>query len=332
MTPARAGDQDGTRPCYVLPLRWQDGGQSPDELTGYLRQVSTSCDVLVVDGSPDPVFARHHRAWSAIGGHIRPDRGLSYRNGKVSGVITGVRAVTGDRVIIADDDVRYDGHSLSRVLAMLDQADLVIPQNYFDPLPWHATWDSARSLLNRALGTDYPGTLAVRRQAFLTAGCYDGDVLFENLELIRTMRAAGARTATAPDLFVRRLPPGTRQFFGQRVRQAYDSLAQPPRLAAELALLPAVALILAARRPGLLAGAGAASVVLAETGRRRHDGTTVFPWTASLLAPAWLAERAACSWLALGCRLHGGIRYGDRQITRAASSPAALRRRARAFG
>lgn len=83
-------------------------------------------------------------------------------NGKVNGVLTGIRAATSEYVIIADDDER----ALSRVLALLDHADLVIPQNYFRPLPWHAAWDSARSLMNRALGTDYPGTLAVRRTAF----------------------------------------------------------------------------------------------------------------------------------------------------------------------
>jgi hypothetical protein len=74
----------------------------------------------------------------------------------------------------------------------------VVPQNYFDPLPWHAAWDSARILLNRGLGMDYPGTLAVRRAAFLSAGCYDGDVLFENLELMRTLRSDGARLGSRP--------------------------------------------------------------------------------------------------------------------------------------
>jgi hypothetical protein len=326
MTVARP-DQGRSRPCYLLPLRWQGGRHSPDELTGYLRNIAKRCDVLIVDGSPEPAFARHERAWGGIARHIRPDPGLSYRNGKVGGVIAGIRAAASEYVVIADDDVRYDEQALRRVLAMLDQAELVIPQNYFDPMPWHAAWDSARSLINRALGMDYPGTLAVRRTAFLEAGCYDGDVLFENLELIRTLRAADARIVTAPDVFVRRLPPDTGQFLGQRVRQAYDSLAQPARLAAELALLPAA--VLAVRtRPRTLAWTCAAAVALAETGRRRDHGNAVFPWSTSFLAPAWLAERSVCSWLAVACCMRGGIRYGDRQIPRAANSVAALRRRA----
>lgn len=324
--PGRSASQPANRPCYLLPVRWRAGQHDPEELGAYLRQIAGWCDVLIVDSSPEPAYAAHERAWGAVARHIRPDPRLNGRNGKVIGVITGMRATTSERVIIADDDVRYDPHSLERVVALLDHADLIIPQNYFRPLPWHAAWDSARSLLNRALSGDYPGTLAVRRQAFLAAACYDGDVLFENLELIRTLRAAAARVIAAPDIFVRRLPPCTRQFINQRVRQAYDSLAQPPRLAVELALLPA-ALLALRRRPRALAGACAAAVALAELGRRRQGGRAVFPWFTILLAPAWLAERSACSWLAVACRMRGGIRYGGQRIKRAANSPAALRRR-----
>ena len=326
----RSASQPAERPCYLVPVRWRVGQHDPGELGAYLRQIAAYCDVLIVDGSPEPAYTTHERAWGAIARHIRPDPRLDGRNGKVIGVITGMRATTSERVVIADDDVRYDPHSLRRVVALLEHADLVIPQNYFRPLPWHAAWDSARSLLNRALSGDYPGTLAIRRQAFLAAGCYDGDVLFENLELIRTVRAAAARVIAAPDIFVRRLPPCTGQFVSQRIRQAYDSLAQPPRLAVELALLPA-ALLALRRRPAVLAGACAAAVAVAELGRRRHGGHAAFPWFTSLFAPAWLTERSVCSWLAVACRMRGGIRYGGQRIKRAANSLAALRRSQR-FG
>jgi hypothetical protein len=315
----------------VLPLHWgADHGLT--ELTGYLRQIATVSRVLVVDGSPGDAFWRHHDAWHQFARHIRPDPALSYRNGKVNGVITGVLAADAERLIIADDDVRYDRRTLAETLALLDDADLVIPQNYFDPLPWHAAWDSARTLINRAFGMDYPGTLAVRRTAFLNAGCYDGNVLFENLELMRTMRAAGARAASAPHVLVRRRPPDARHFAGQRVRQAYDSLAQPARLAAELSLLPMAAIAIASKRYGMLALAAGTAAGLAESGRRRHSGTDVFPWFLPLLAPVWLAERSVCSWLALACRLRGGVRYGGRRMTRAATRAAILRRRAAACG
>lgn len=327
MTPAVSRARPPGRACYLLPLRWSTD-QGAAELTAYLRHIAGMCEVVVVDGSPDSVFLSHRRAWGAFTRHLRPDPGLAYRNGKVNGVITGMRAPGGDRVIIADDDVRYDDQSLAQVLALLDDADIVIPQNYFSPLPWHAVWDTGRTLINRAFGMDYPGTVAVRRTAFLRTGCYDGDVLFENLELIRTMRAGGARLIPAPEVYVRRLPPDVGHFARQRIRQAYDSLGQPPRLAAELTLLPAILLAAATRRYAALCCAGVAAVGTAELGRRRHGGTAVFPRAAPLLAPVWVVERSICSWLALACRLRGGVAYAGQRLPRAATSAAILRRRA----
>lgn len=331
MTQAARTTGSPEHPCYLLPLRWRTDSDA-EELTAYLRHIAGTCEVVVVDGSPDPVFLSHHRAWAAFTRHLPPDPGLEYRNGKVNGVITGMRAAGSDRVIIADDDVRYDDQALAGVLALLDDADIVIPQNYFSPLPWHAAWDSARSLINRAFGMDYPGTVAVRRTAFMRTGCYDGDVLFENLELIRTLRAGGARIVAAPQVYVRRLPPDARHFAGQRVRQAYDSLGQPPRLAAELALLPAIVLAAVTRRYAGLGCAAAAAVGLAELGRRRHGAAAVFSSRAPLLAPAWVAERAVCSWLALACRLRGGVVYAGQRLPRAATPLAVLRRRPRPLG
>jgi hypothetical protein len=141
-------------------------------------------------------------------------------------------------VVLADDDVRWDPQALGRAVLLLEQADLVAPQNVFDPLPWHARWDSARSLLNRAFGADYPGTFVVRRATFEQMGGYDGDVLFEDLELMRTVQAAGGLVARPLDLVVPRRPPATGRFWGQRVRQAYDDLAQPWRAGAFLLFAP----------------------------------------------------------------------------------------------
>jgi hypothetical protein len=276
------------------------------------------------------VFDAHRAAWAGLGvRHVAPDPDVTVRNGKVAGVLTGLRRAGWDRVVVADDDVRYDAAALRRVVGLLDSAQLVRPQNYFAPQPWHARWDTARTLLNRTVGGDYPGTLAVRRSALAGAGGgYDGDVLFENLELIRTVEALGGRVATPLDCFVRRLPPTAGHFKGQRVRQAYDDLAQPGRLAVMLSLLPLTATLTARRQTRALAALTAGSVALAEVGRRRAGGRAVFPAAASWFAPLWLAERAVCSWLAVGWRvMRGGCPYAGSVLRRAASSPAELRRR-----
>lgn len=327
-----AGPDPGPRPAgrlgieYVLPLRWSaDTGLA--ELTGYLRHLRRWVDVTVVDGSAPELFARHAAAWRGLVRHLPPDPALRGRNGKVLGVLTGVAAARHEHVVIADDDVRYDEAGLRAVHDLLDRVDLVRPQNHFDPLPWHAWWDTGRTLLNRAFAGDWPGTLAVRRSTFRAMGGYDPDVLFENLELVRTVRAYGGVTATPGWLYVRRLPPTVAHFRGQRVRQAYDDLAQPARLLAALAVLPAVAAALAVRRPGLLLRAGVAAVAVAELGRRRGGGARIFPAHTALAAPGWLLERGVCSWLALGRRLRGGVPYAGARVRTAANPTRALRRR-----
>jgi len=299
-----------------------------EELARYLAWLSSMAEVIVVDGSPPELFAGHRRALDGRITHLPVDPDLPGRYGKVNGVMTGLRAAGHDLVVVADDDVRWDGDGLERAFRLLDGADLVRPQNYFDPRPWHARWDTARTLLNRSWGHDYPGTLALRRSTLLAAGGYDGDALFENLELIRTVEAAGGTVANRRDLYVRRLPSSPAHFWSQRVRQAYDDFALPARLAGELALLPAAALLVARRRMAALGLAAAVAVGLAEVGRRREGGTAVFPASSSLLAPVWLGERAVCTWLALWCRLrHGGVRYAGTTLSKAASSRRALRLR-----
>jgi hypothetical protein len=243
----------------------------------------------------------------------------------VHGVVTGLSATRTPKVVVADDDVRYDAPTFRRVVGLLDRADVVIPQNHFDPLPWHARWDTARILLNRAVGFDWPGTLAVRRAALDPSDGYDGDVLFENLELVRTVRANGGGVLVAGDCHVPRRPPTTRHFWSQRVRQAYDELARPPRLVAGLAVVP-VTTVLTHRRPRHALPILVAPMALAAWGRHRHGGARVFPRSSVVLAPLWVLERAICSWVALVWRCRGGCPYAGERIPRAAHSMRALRR------
>ncbi|MFC7401405.1 glycosyltransferase [Citricoccus sp. GCM10030269] len=308
---------------YILPLRWDaDTSRAQrDEMTEYLYRVRHWADVVVVDGSEAEVFAEHHRLWSPLVRHLAPE-GPSTPNGKVGGVLTGIRVTGRGRLVIADDDVRYGLEELTEVVARLDRAGLCAPQNHFGPLTWHARWDTARTLINRAFTADYPGTLAVRRD--LIADGYRADVLFENLELVRTVMARGGQVDWARGVYVRRLPPTARHFWGQRVRQAYDSHAQPARLAAELLLLPAW--VLQARCPAGYLVWLAAAVAVAERGRRVDGGGAVYERSAAWWAPIWLAERAVTAWIAVAWRLGGGVPYAGGRLRHAASSLNSLRR------
>lgn len=310
---------------YVLPLR--AGREEPvDELTGYLRYLAMHVgEVLVVDGSEPDVVDWHRACLGPTVTVVNPE--FHTRMGKVGNVVTGVRRARHEHVVIADDDVRYDLAQLARVDALLEHADVVRPQNYFVPQPWHARVDTARTLLNRVFGGDWPGTLAVRRSALLAVGGYDGDVMFENLELVRTVQAAGGRELLALDVLVVRRPPTSRHFRGQQVRQAYDEFARPGRLALSLAVLPVLVFAIATRRVRSVMAAAVGVAIAAECGRRRAGGRAVFPATSSLLAPPWLVWRSVCSWIALGARARGGVQYRGARLHRAATSRRELRRR-----
>ena len=303
---------------YVLPLATSDD-EDVTELAGYLRWLSDAVEeVIVVDGSSAAARTRHELAFGPAVRVLEP----RFRTpmGKVGNVCTGIEAASWDHIVVADDDVRYRVDQLQRVDDLLLGATIVRPQNYFDPLTWHARLDTARTLLARVTGGDWPGTLALRRSVFLAVGGYRGDVLFENLELVRTLVAAGGNEHLALDVNVRRVPPTTAHFRGQQIRQAYDELARPARLLVSLAVLPTVLGCAMRRRFAWLAAGSLAVAATAEAGRRVGGGRSWYPATSVPLAPPWLVWRSMCSWAAVGARLRGGARYRGERL-RCAATP-----------
>lgn len=312
---------------YILPIKSSSPNTSA-ELRDYIAWIAARAEVIVVDGSPPDIFETHEREWGAGVRHVAPAPDLVSPMGKVGGVLTGLRLATHELIIIADDDVRYDEESLAQTRAALATADVVRPQNYFEPLPWHARWDSGRMLLNRLTGGDWPGTLGVRRSRLQSTNGYDGSVMFENLELVRTVLASGGTERVLYGVYVLRRPSTARHFWSQRVRQAYDEIARPVRMASQLAVLP-LSIALAVTGHWLAIAIGAAAIVIAaELGRRREGATRVFPASTPLFAPLWVIERAICSWLALGARIFlGGVPYRGKILHSAATPMRVLRQR-----
>lgn len=333
----------------VIPLKWPGTEEAyrVEEMARYLIGLRQAvAEVVVVDGSAPPVRREHERAWGAFARVLEPDDSVvaaesgdrgddSARtrdvvakaglNGKVVGALTGIRAAANECIVLADDDVRHTPGSIERLVETLQEADLVRPVNVFDSWPWHARWDGARTLLNVVLASDWPGTFALRRSTVLGLGGWSADVLFENLELWRTVEAGGARAVARTDVTVWRKPPSVGHFWSQRVRQAYDDLAQPGRLAAELAIVPSV--LLAARRGPHLVGALAGIAMLVAAHGRRRLGPEYVPPSVPLWAPVWALERGVCVWLALAHRARGGVPYHGRRLRVAAHSAEELRRR-----
>jgi hypothetical protein len=313
------------RCTYLLPIRRVAAGvEEVAELAGYFQRLAhAGCEVIVVDGSPPEVFAEHHRPWGSLCRHVPVNAKYTYLNGKVNGVHTGVDLASCEKIVLADDDIRYRAEEITRICALLDRHDMVRPQNYLKPLPWWACIEAARMLINRGAlrSGDYPGTCAFRRSTCLRIGHYDGDVLFDNEEIVRHFEASGADVCFALGLFVLKRPPTFHKWLEQRPRQAYEDFTMRLKTIFFLALLPlagAVAVLLSgpAARAFVFA-VSAAGILLGAIGLRRDAAHRFFPAYVVLFAPVWLFERALSVYWALYWRIaRGGYPFGGRILSK----------------
>ncbi|MFN2476531.1 MAG: glycosyltransferase family 2 protein [Chthoniobacterales bacterium] len=313
------------RCTYLLPIRRSafSAEEARDAADYFGTLTAADCEVIVVDGSPDDVFAQHANLWASICRHQRVDRRFGYMNDKVNGIHTGVEIASCEKIILADDDIRYTAGDVDKMCALLDQAEVVRPQNYLSPSPWWARMEAARMLINRAslkIG-DYPGTCAFRRSTMLRVGHYDGDVLFDNEEIIRHFATAGATIDYAIDFFIHKRPPQLAKWKEQRPRQAYEDFALRSKTAAFVAI-PIVVLVslIAAGVLGLLASVlliALVAVAVAILGRARGEAESFFPATIPFYAPLWVFERAVSTYWAIYWYLrYGGYPFGDKLLTK----------------
>lgn len=313
------------RCTYLLPIR-RTGFSATEsaELANYFRTLNDAgCDVVVIDGSPAPVFQQHREAWHSLCRHEEVDGSFGYLNDKVNGIHTGVKLAAVEKIILADDDIRYAPSEIDRVCELLDNFEVVRPQNFLAPLPWWARMEAARMLINRATLriADYPGTCAFRRDTMLRVGHYDGDVLFDNEEIIRHFARAGATISYATNLFVPKRPPNFRKWIEQRPRQAYEDFGLREKTALFFSL-PIVALVTGFTwgAKGLLVSSlilSAIAIALAVAGRLRGRASAYFPWSVCLFAPLWIVERSFSTYWALYWHFtRGGYPFGDKILSK----------------
>jgi hypothetical protein len=316
---------EALRCTYLLPIRRvRLNHAEAEEFADYFRSLSRAgCEVLVVDGSPPEVFAAHERIWRDACRHVAVNPKYKYLNGKVNGVHTGVDLAVCERIILADDDIRYTDADVARACSLLDRHEMLRPQNYLRPLPAWARTEAARMLVNRGvLSTgDYPGTCAFRRSTCLRVGHYDGDVLFDNEEIVRHFVLKGADVCFALDFFILKRPPTFKKWIEQRPRQAYEDFVMHAKTALFMSLVP-LAIVL-----GLFASARAAlgfivvvsicAMLCALRGLLRDKAYRFFPVQTILCAPLWVLERALSVYWALYWRAtRGGYPFGDRLLSK----------------
>ena len=315
---------DAIRCTYLLTIRRARFDRREAEMfNDYFRLIAAAgCEVLVVDGSPPAVFSTHQEIWRGVCFHVPVDPQHKYLNGKVNGIHTGVALASHERIILADDDIRYTSDDVRRMCRLLADYEMVRPQNYLRPLPFWARTEAARMLINRAWirEGDYPGTLGVRRSAMLRVGHYDGDVLFDNEEIVRHFRAHGAKIAYARDFFILKRPPSFRKWLEQRPRQAYEDFVMHTKTSFFTLLPPACALIwLVTGWRWLLAFVTvvACGAVIAAARGLGNEAARFFSPLLCLYAPLWVAERALSTYWAFYWRVaHGGYPFGDKLVVK----------------
>jgi hypothetical protein len=155
----------------------------------------------------------------------------------------------------------------------------------------------------------------------LAAGRYDGDVLFDNEEIIRHLAQDGCTFAYANDLFVRKYPPSFRKWTEQRPRQAYEDFGMHLKTTLFFALLPLSFLI------GCRFGIAGLTVffptlsllatLIAARGRARGKARRFFPAHCCFFAGLWVFERMLSTYWALYWYLtRGGYPFGGSVLSR----------------
>lgn len=309
---------------YLLTIRRvRFDPREAEDFKRYFRRLRVAgCEVLVVDGSPLETFAAYGKVWHNACRHVPVDPQYKYLNGKVNGIHTGIALAAHEHIILADDDIRYTPADVRRMTSLLNAYEMVRPQNYLRPLPFWARMEAARMLINRAWLTegDYSGTLGVRRAAMQRHGHYDGDVLFDNEEIVRHFRLHNACICYARDFFILKRAPTFRKWIEQRPRQAYEDFVMRAKTLFFATLPPAFMLLyllgsleLALAFAGLIA---CGAMLLAVRGLNDEAARFIPSWI-SIYAPLWIAERAASTYWAFYWRLvYGGYPFGDRLLSK----------------
>jgi hypothetical protein len=152
----------------------------------------------------------------------------------------------------------------------------------------------------------------------LKAGDYDGDVLFDNEELIRHFARRGARIAFENDIFILKRAPNFRKWLEQRPRQAYEDFGLRFKTILFASLLPiAVALVIVDLKwlSIFLATAASLSILVALAGWLRGNARKYFSILACLAAPLWILERTLSTyWAFYWLIAHGGYPFGERLL------------------
>jgi hypothetical protein len=278
------------------------------DLANYLSMVGVAgCDVVVLDASPRLQFDLNARILRWVGRHVavRPEHRTP--SGSLDLVRSAATLAACEKVIVAEQDVRYTPDAIGQICDLLEMHEVVEPQDYLDPLPWWGGIEAGRMLVHRGIEPqpDHGATLGFRRSAVNSLrNLTTGEVLDDQA---RRLAAAGAEVYAATNVFVRREPGALDEWLAQRPRYAGDDFDLPFKSAFFFSVVPLL-VILGVLGGIQLAGAYASVIAFAAVSlarRGRAGAGRYFPLRACLFAPLWVFERSVSVYWALYRRLRG---------------------------
>jgi hypothetical protein len=307
------------RCSYVIGI--DDGPMAFDDLRSLGERctllTAEGCDVVVVDASEPAAFADHRRVLRWVARHLPPAPAHLAADGTLNLLAAAADFAQTNKVVVATPAAHYRTDDLHLVCDLLEEHEVVVPNEYLDPLPWWARIDAGRMLLQRAVMVwpDAAGTFGFRRDSLAAIRRHGrpsnaGDIL-------HALATQGMELHDAADVFIRRTPPALGNWWRRR---PHESRLSPAGGALFVTLIPLLAVAGLFGGAGLLGGFSGAlafgAFALAVRGRL-GVAARYFPMSACLFAPVWLLERSLTAYRAVG------LRFGElMRAEPAPSSPA----------
>ena len=296
----RLNNKSDRRCTYVVALSPAARSLDLRPFAEYLSTLGiTGCEVIVLD--PGETIDEHRRVLRWVARHVAVQEPIDV-------VRTAAELASCDKIVIADENVRYNVADLTELCALLDAHEVVEAQDYLEPMPWWGGIDAGRMLVHRGIDPhpDRGATFGFRRSTLRGLRGFDAT---GSIDPVRVLALHGAEVVSEPELFVRRCPQQLGEWLRERPREALLDFDFPAKSAFFFALIP-MAILLTMMGGGRLAigytsAVAFASIVMAVRGRM--GAGAFFPLRACLFAPLWVLERSMSVYWALLLRMRGDV-------------------------